>query len=364
MRTAAAAGIDWDRFERVVAHHRVAALAADGLRRAGIACPPAIAAAAATAARAALAMARETLRLQREFDSAGIAALFVKGSPLAMLAYGELGVKQSWDIDLLITPAEALAGRRLLERLGYRLIQPALDEPQFVRFTDYDKECIFFNEAAGIAVELHWRLVGNERLLAGVGPEAPVQEVAIGGGAVRTLADEPLFAFLCAHGTAHGWARLKWLADAAAFLGRRDEAEIERLHRSALALGAGRTSAVTLLLCHRLLALPLGPDLRRALRQDSVTETLARTAIHCITHGGGTEDFGFYSLAGLRLTLSQFMLVPGGRYAWSALGRLWISGEDRARIALPRSLDFLYHILRLPLLSARLGRRLFGRTER
>ena len=363
MRAAAAGGIDWDRFDRVVAHHRVAALAADGLRRAGVGVPAATAGAALAAARGALMMARETLRLQREFDAAGVAAIFVKGSALAMLAYGELGVKQSWDIDLLTTPADALAGRQLLERLGYRLIQPELDERQFVRFTEYDRECIFFNGAAGIAVELHWRLVGNPRLLAGVGPGSPVQQVALGGGAVRTLADAPLFAFLCAHGTGHGWARLKWLADAAAFLSRRDEAEVERLHRAALELGAGRTSAATLLLCHRLLGLPLGPDLLRALRQDAVAETLARTAIHCIAHGGGTEDFGFYSLAGLRLTLSQFLLVPGGRYAWSALGQLWVSGADRARIRLPRSLDFLYHILRLPLLSARLGRRLFGRLD-
>ena len=43
------------------------------------------------------------------------------------------------------------------------------------------------------------------------------------------------------------------------------------------------------------------------------------------------------------------------------LARLWVSGTDRARIALPRPLVFLYHILRLPLLVSRLGKRLFSR---
>ena len=42
-----------------------------------------------------------------------------QGIALALLAYGELGVKQSWDIDLLAAPEDALAGRHLLERLGY-----------------------------------------------------------------------------------------------------------------------------------------------------------------------------------------------------------------------------------------------------
>ena len=364
VRAAAAGAIDWNRFERIVARHRVVALAADGLRRAGIGLPPAIGDGAMAAARDALAMARETLRLQCAFDAAGIAAIFVKGSALALLAYGELGVKQSWDIDLLTAPAEALAGRHLLERLGYELVQPVLDDGQFARFTAFGKECIFFNPALGIAVELHWRLADNARLLAGVGPGAPAQHVRIGGGTVRTLADGPLFAFLCAHGTAHGWARLKWLADVGAFLSGRDAADIEQLHHEAVRLGAGRTPAVTLLLCHRLLGVALEPGLLRTLREDPKAEALAATAMRCIAHGGGAMEFGFYSRPGLRLTLSHFALAPGGRYFWNELGRLWVSGTDRARIALPRPLNFLYHILRLPLLVSRLGKRLFSRLGR
>ncbi len=75
------------------------------MQQAGIAAPAEvdrrIAAHAMEAARVALDMERETLHLQSAFDDADLPAFFVKGSALAVLAFGELGVKQSWDIDLV-----------------------------------------------------------------------------------------------------------------------------------------------------------------------------------------------------------------------------------------------------------------------
>jgi hypothetical protein len=354
---AAAATVDWDRFDRVVTRHRVAGLVADGLRRADIAVPPAIAARAAAAAGQALNMARETVRLQRAFDTAGIPALFVKGATLAMLAYRDLSVKQSWDIDLLVGSEDAAAGRRLLESLGYRLIEPRLDYEQFARFLPYGKECVFLHERSGIAVELHWRLISNPRLLPGINSAPERQDVSLGGQPVRTLADVPLFAYLCAHGTIHGWARLKWIADVNALLGNRSPEEIERLHRSAVQLGAGRTPGVALLLCNLLFALPLERALFQSLNADRRTGQLVATGLRCIVHGGGAEEIGQYSLTGLRMTGSHVWLVPGTRYAWSQVREKWLSPDDRVHIRLPASLGFLYHLIRVPSFLARLYRR-------
>ena len=54
-----------------------------------------------------LAMAAEALRLQRLFDEADLPVLFVKGTSLAVLAFGNLGLRSGQDIDLLV-PLETL----------------------------------------------------------------------------------------------------------------------------------------------------------------------------------------------------------------------------------------------------------------
>ena len=57
-------------------------------------------------------MAAETVRLQRLFDEAGLPLLILKGASLAMLAYGNLGMRSAKDIDLLIRPEITRASGR------------------------------------------------------------------------------------------------------------------------------------------------------------------------------------------------------------------------------------------------------------
>jgi hypothetical protein len=358
VRAAASGPIDWDRFDRVVTRHRVAALAREALRSAGVGLPPGaeqrLAAAAAASSRTALEMARETVRLQHMFDRAGLPVIFVKGSTLAALAYGTLGLKHSWDIDLLTTPESALAGRRLLLEHGYLVVAPAgFDERKFARYSKFAHQAEFFNGALGTSVELHWRLSKNDQLIPAIGACSSTQAVPIAGVGVRTLEDEPLFAYLCAHGTKHGWARLKWLADLGAFLAGRGPAEVERLYRAAIDMGAGRTPAVALLLCHRLLGLSLPEGLLRELSADRVTTALAANSMYCIGYRQGEAEYSLTSLPGRRVMLTHFFLAPGFRYFWSEARAKWTSADDRGRIALPRPLGFLYHLLRVPLWLAR-----------
>ena len=71
-----------------------------------------IGAQAATLVRENLAIARESLRLQRLFDDADLPVLFVKGAALAMLAFGNLGLRSGQDIDLLVTIRDRCRRRR------------------------------------------------------------------------------------------------------------------------------------------------------------------------------------------------------------------------------------------------------------
>ncbi|WP_447727329.1 nucleotidyltransferase domain-containing protein [Sphingomonas koreensis] len=360
VRAAAAEAVDWDRVERVTRRHRVSPLVHDGLACAGIALPGAMARALAGIAQqariSALRMAREAALLQEAFDAAACPALFVKGASLAMLAYGDPGLKWGWDIDLLTTAGGAAQGRAILESLGYVLVEPeGLDARKFQLFLALGKECIFVHAETRIAVELHWKLVDNPHLLPGIDALSPSRTVQIGGRELRTLEDSALLAYLLVHGTRHAWSRLKWLADVAALLSRYPPDAIEPLYRDLQALEAGRAAAVGFLLCHDLLGIALPDGLRAELRADRATRRLVATARAALTYGQGEREVSTYSVPGIRTLASHFTVAPGWRpFAWE-LASKWTCSTDRLALPLPRPLWFLYHVLRVPLWIWRRG---------
>ena len=264
IRTAAAGPLDWPRFLRVARRHQVIGLVHEGLTQVRPDVPPEIAreigAQAATLVRENLAMAREALRLQRLFDDADLPVLFVKGAALAVLAFGNLGLRAGQDIDLLV-PYETLpAATALILRAGYRRFDPPPDisDAQLRLVMPLRKDLGFVHQATGLRIELHWRLFLNPHAMAETSIMAASRVVPLAGAAgLRTLGEEDLFAYLCMHGALHWWNRLKWLADVNALLASTPEDGVERLVRAAEARGAGRAAAQALLLCRRLLQTPL-----------------------------------------------------------------------------------------------------------
>ncbi|MEI9997241.1 MAG: nucleotidyltransferase family protein [Rhizomicrobium sp.] len=348
IRAAAAGAIDWDAFLRFVRRQRIAGLANDGLKSAEIAVPPDAAAAltieAGAIAKQALQLASEALRLQAAFDTAGIPALFVKGSALAVLAYGNLGIKHAWDIDLLVTPSDVRQACALLEGAGYTRIMPpaSFADERFHAWLEFAREGIFHNAARHSHVELHWRLSDNRTQLADVTARSPANSVAISPRhpPLRTLCDEDLFAYLCLHGAHHAWARMKWLADLAAWLSGKPPAEIARLYAVADAHRAGRAAAQALLLCADLFGLPLPAPLAEEMRADRATRWLVAIALEAMT--------GERLLHNFKIEGSHFLLAPGFGHWLAELQSKSVGWTDFQAVQLPRPLYFLYPILRLP----------------
>ena len=363
----AAADLDWPRFRAIASRHRVTALVHDGLRQAAVNPPPeeaqAFAEAATEAGRAGLGLARETIRVQKVMEAAGLTAVFIKGATLALLAYGDLGVKQSWDIDLLTTPSDAPATLSLLRGMGYDLAEfPPLNDAQFRDLVALEKECLLVNRKLGLAIDLHWRLVDNPLLLDGIESPYPLQTVLLGGVATPTLADDALFAHLCTHGALHGWSRLKWLADLAAFLAPRSPAEIERLYDRAVALGAGRAPGLAILLCEHLFAIAPPPALLGRLRADRRLARLAAVCLDCLHSEKAMADLpALGSLLRLRLLVALFSVGTAPGYGWAEMRCKLTSYQDRLDLPLPPALRFLYAPLRAPLWVWRSLRR--GQTK-
>ena len=225
IQIAAADSVDWHRFVRVSGRHQVVGLVHDGLTRARLNVPPKIAleigTQAATLVRENLAMARESLRLQRLFDDADLPVIFLKGASLAVLAFGNLGLRSGKDIDLLVSRETLPAATSLIRHAGYRRFDPPVDitESQLRLLMPFRKDFGFVHQETGLRLELHWRLFANPHGMAESSIMAAPRFVPMAGGAgLRTLGDKDLFAYLCMHGALHWWNRFKWLADINAVL--------------------------------------------------------------------------------------------------------------------------------------------------
>lgn len=356
---AAVEGLDWPKFLRIVRRQRVEGLVDAALRQSGIDVPGGIAselaASSAAIARENLLHAAASLRLQRSFGEAGIPILFVKGVTLSMLAYGTLALKKARDIDIVVPPEALGRAFELLEREGYR----CLTAPPVSGGTEARKDTEWADRS-GILLELHGGLVDNPLLLPGLGASSPSQLVSIGSGkSLPTLRKDELFSYLCVHGATHAWSRLKWLADVAALLEKEDEAEIERLYRRSIELGAGRSSAQALLLCSDLLGVHVPANLLRELRSDRATRWLVSVALISMAGSPAERELDETVLGTVPIHLSHFLLERGRKYKFAELRRKSAGRPTATRPKLPGYLKFLDPVIAVPLwLRSRVRERL------
>jgi hypothetical protein len=363
-----AAETSWSAVEALAGRHRIEGLVFAALRRAGVEPPAPFGARlrdrAAAIAAAGLRQAAESVRLQAAFDAAGVANLLIKGVAVEVLAWGRIGVKQAWDIDVLVEEGDIDRAGAVLAGLGYALARPAgLDAEGWRLWIAQAKEAEWVHRLTGEVVELHWRLTDAATLLPGLNARSPARATPLAAGSpatIRTLGAEETFAYLCVHGASHAWIRLKWLADVDALLAPLSPAERLDLHRRAIDLGAGRCTAVAMMLCRRLFDLALPAALVEDIGRDRRTRALAALAMAAM-RAGGSGDIAERPLLGDAILLSQLLFADGAGFLGAELRRQWTSLDDRLRLRLPPALAPLYPLARVPLwmwrrLRPRIGR--------
>lgn len=355
VRRCAEAPIDWSLFVELVKRHRVEGLVHRALSDAGVALPDAVrgmlSRRASEIGTQNLIQAAESLRLQGLLADAGISCIFLKGVALGALAFKTIGIKQSWDIDLLVEPANVMAAAMILHEAGYERSHATSGLPleQLSAWMEHCKESHWTHQKSGIVVELHSGLVDNPLLLPTVSARSATQMVSLGSGReIASLQKDELFTYLCVHGAVHGWARLKWLADVNALISEDDASEVTRLFERANALGGGRCADQALLLCSQLLSLRLPPALAQSLEGSAVTGWLASVAVKAMS-GSNARELDDTMFGTFGINLSHLFLKRGWRYRTSELVRKCNTAEDRVLLPLPRYLRFLYPALAMPL---------------
>jgi Uncharacterised nucleotidyltransferase len=339
----AARGVwDADTLLTLARAHRVEGFVEDGLKRADVALPSAAAELlAARTAQSRLQMLRnagEEIRMTALFAENGVEPLFVKGATLAMLAHGSLALKTSWDIDMLVTPAEIGTARTILHDAGYRLDSPGIDAPHLIdRYFERNKETSWTHAGRSTVLELHSALVDADGLLPGIGPDALTQSVEVARNCrVKTLARPELYAYLCVHGTSHRWERLKWLTDVATLVANGPETR-GQFHDCACRLGAARSSRAALALCDQVLGIKLSIHTELRESGDRVTRRIVRSSIGALQRLGAPDPAPFerWTNEVARMRVQQLQVT--GAHARLAMLHTQLSrAYTPVRLALPR----------------------------
>lgn len=359
LRAALAGGLDWARLVRVAEWHGVRPLVAAHIRTAGgaDAAWPGLAtleAAAVANAHRNAALAAELVRLIDRLEVAGVRALPYKGPVLASAVYGNLALREFFDLDVLVRRGEVPVAVAVLRAAGYEP-QLRLTPAQEATLLDSRYEQVLIRSDGRVVVELQWRVVPSyfsfdlehDRLW-----QRP-EWVPMAGRRIPTLRAEDLLLVLCVHGTKHHWERLLWVLDVAELLRARPDLDWEEVTETARRLRVERMLGLGLRLARDLLGASCPEGAHRLVTDPALDGLVRETRERMLTRSARSCGLAWSARYHLR---AREQLRDRIRYC----ARLAVSTTpgDWASVRLPDALFPVYYLVRLGRVVLKYGTRM------
>jgi hypothetical protein len=300
-----------------------------------------------------LLLSRELIRIVDHLAGRGLEALPYKGLALAEILYGDIALRRSGDIDLLVRPRDLPRIRDAVRELGY-MQQSALSEPQEHAYLKSGYEYAFDGAAGPNLLELQWAILPRfysvdfniDELFQRAAP------ITVAGHPMRTPSREDLFLMLSVHAAKHVWGLLVWLCDIAQLMTVPD-LNWNWIGVRAKNLGIVRILRVTMLAAKGLLSATIPAAADQSLPADREAAVLAKEIQGYVVSDSSynAESTAYFRLM-MRLRerradrwrFAQRLVLTPGPGEWNALH-------------LPRPLFPLYRLVRL----SRLASRMLGR---
>jgi hypothetical protein len=283
----------------------------------------------------------EMERVCQTFAYEQVRSLMLKGPVLAEAIYGDLSMRTSKDLDILIPFQDLEKVAKILFALGYedddapRILNNLRRKTHHISYT---------NPQRNIQIEVHWQLNPGstnepsfnelwERRRTGSRSSCPVY----------FLSEKDLFFNLVTHGTRHGWFRLRWLTDIDRMV--RQGLNWCQLLPSLMRYDAAHLGSQSLILIAQLLHTPVNNEMK-SIMNSSRGRQLAQMTLHIInnivnlTDMPISEDVDKYYRGYLLSTMSMYQ-----RWVY-IIGLLYPSSYDAVTLPLPKVLHFMYFPLR------------------
>jgi len=278
-----------------------------------------------------LQMTAELFRLLEHFAGVGIETLVTKGPVLAVRCYGDAGMRQYGDLDLIIREKDIRRSTEAMIALGYAPAVPL----SAIQASKFPGEYAFHRRGAQLLVEFH-----TERTFRYHPRRLPMEElfkrrtyVASDSREIPTLAIEDELVLICVHGAKHFWEQLMWIADVAALVSKENAVNWERARAAAREVGAERILRLGLRLAMDVVKAAVPEHVEAQVRADSTPARLA-TQITKRLATGDPRRMGILERAAFRVKMRSGLLNGATylmRLSLSPTEEDWVPGAETGR---------------------------------
>jgi hypothetical protein len=287
-----------------------------------------------------LAVTAGLMKIVKAFERRGIDVVPYKGLVLAASVYGDVTLRQSLDVDLLVRKRDYRRGRDVLVAEGYRLAH------------EYEWESTFVDTTGRVVVDLHRGLVPHrfpcsltfDRVRTRL---EPIQ-LGIGGRVIRSLSATDVLLVLCIQVAKDSWDRrfrLQKACDIAEWVRTHGDVDWAALLAYAGRLGCLRIVLFGLRLAELLIDIALPAAVSRALASEPAATALAEDVKSGFLAGTYDHDHVWDTPHAL-----EFHWKIRERFIDRAVPYLFHAvipnPKDRAVVALPPQWSFLYYVIR------------------
>lgn len=295
-------------------------------------------------------LSEELVRLLSLFEAQGIAAVPYKGPALAASVYGDLSLRKSGDLDILIHRHDLTKAKEVLISEGY---QPQLTGDQEASALQKHYHLTFAREDGMVFVEIHWAFTFSywQFPLDLKSLETRLESVTLARRKVPNIPQEELLLILCIHGAKHFWWHLVWLCDVSEFLRQERGISWEKLIAQADAVRFRRILFLGLFLAKDLFGAPVPKEVWRSIQADPVVSSLAAQVREHLfpSPNGVTKDYNDFDERTFYRRSRESLRDRMRYFRYDYLGGstvLMPNATDRELVQLPTSLDFLYRVFR------------------
>jgi hypothetical protein len=347
--------VDWDLILRLAMYHKIYPLAYKTLVNLDESLVPAdilrfLQAKCRENSLQALSLAAETVRIVNQFEVRHIPLVVLKGAAIALYLYGDVAIRPSADIDILVWPDQIEAVDAILKSEGYSLVEPENDlgPRQIQLYTKTILRCHhlgYLNRRKGIHVEVHWTLGHDRQTFLPMPSNSDLKRINIGGNNIPILRDEYWLLYLIFHGASHGWSSLHWLVDVGKFMQRGND--WQNLELVANVLGMEIIFHQGLILANRIIGVPLPSQIRSKITSDRYAWRLASMAVKLCCSLFEDRTSGVIGKTGYLKRIYDLDVHLGLKNKFFyVFGLLSPTASDIQYVSLPENLYALYYIIR------------------